>query len=129
MADDALHQVIMQKLTQRKEGIQRIQVGFSGLAGVILLVGLANIVVDNARKDRAGEEISADSVSGTIPVTGSAVKPAEPLVELGVTPASDSGSQPVVADLQPDPNLREPMDRPPPVSSTLPSSRPQQPSE
>lgn len=119
----------MQKLTQNKEGIQRIQVGFSGLAGVILLVGLANIVVDNARKERAGEEISADSSVSAIPVTGSTVKPAEPLVELGVTPASDAGSQQVVADLQPDPNLREPMDRPPPVSPTLPPARQQRPAE
>lgn len=119
----------MQNLTQRKERMQRIQIGLSGLGGVVLLVGLANIVVDNARKERAGEEIVTDSVDSTIPVTGSTVKPAEPLVELGVTPASDSGSQQVVADLQPDPNLREPMDRPPPVSPTLPPARQQSPSE
>jgi hypothetical protein len=40
-----------------------------------------------------------------------AVAPKEPLAELGVQPAPEQ--QPIVPDLQPDPNLRKPMDRDP----------------
>jgi len=117
----------MQKLVQQKEGMQRVRVGLSGLAGVVLLVGLANIVVDNARKKDDGGQIAAsDNGSNLTNPAGSMTKPSEPLAELGVTPTADSG---VVADLQPDPNLREPMDRPPPVSPTLPSSQQQHPAQ
>lgn len=113
----------MQKLGQQKEGMQRIRAGLSGLVEVVLLVGLANIVVDSARnKNDAAQFIASDNASNLTVPSVPAVKPSEPLAELGVTPAADSG---VVADLQPDPNLREPMDRPPPVNPTLPG-RPQQ---
>lgn len=117
------------KDTGRKEGMQRIQIGISGLAGVVLLVGLANIVVDNIRKDAETAEmanpgVAANVVAGAAPVA----KPTEPLAELGVAPPSSSsgdtaGQQPVVADLRPDPNLKQPMDRPPPVTQTLPPER------
>jgi len=119
-------QVNMQDPVRRKEGIQRIQIGLSGLAGVVLLIGLANIVVDNVRKGDASQDITADAGNATVaaPVVVPEDKPTEPLAELGVAPASDSGAQqPVVADLQPDPNLKEPMDRPPPVAPTLPPDR------
>ncbi len=100
--------------SHRKEGMQRIQVGLAGLAGVVLLIGLASIVVDNIRRDDivtdAAMNVSAN-VAAAVPVEDS---PGEPLAELGVTPASDAASQPpVVADLQPDPNLKQPMDRAP----------------
>lgn len=107
----------MQEPARRKEGIQRIQIGLSGLAGVVLLLGLANIVVDNVRKDDAAQETAEAAASNAAPIVPEE-KPAEPLAELGVAPASDSGA--VVADLQPDPNLKEPMDRPPPAVPTLP---------
>ena len=119
-------QVNMQDPVRRKEGVQRIQIGLSGLAGVVLLIGLANIVVDNVRKGDASQDITADAgnAAAPAPVGVPEDKPTEPLAELGVAPASDSGAQqPVVADLQPDPNLKEPMDRPPPVAPTLPPDR------
>jgi len=111
----------MQNLVERKEGMQRVRVGLSGLAGVILLVGLANIVVDNARrKDDSVQVMTSDSASNLAVPTNGATKPSEPLAELGVTPSADGG---IVADLQPDPNLKEPMDLPPPVTQTVPSSQ------
>lgn len=123
----ALERVIMQKLVQQKERMQRIRVGLSGLAGVVMLVGLANIVVDNARKkDDGGQLATSDKGSNLTTVVGGTTKPTEPLAELGVTPTADSG---VVADLQPDPNLKEPLDRPPPVSSTLPPSQQRSPAQ
>lgn len=112
----------MQEPTRSKEGIQRIQIGLSGLAGVVLLIGLANIVVDNARRDAEQEKMAEAGPSNETapPAIVPEEKPKEPLAELGVAPSSDSAAPPVVADLQPDPNLKEPMDRPPPVAPTLP---------
>lgn len=104
--------------SRRKEGMQRIRVGISGLVGVVLLIGLANIVVDNARHDDSAASVAANMTSAvdnddTVAVAAPN-KPKEPLAELGVAPAADdSDSAPVVADLQPDPNLRKPMDRAP----------------
>lgn len=115
----------MQDQARRKEGIQRIQIGLSGLAGVVLLIGLANIVVDNVRRDDAAQENVADAEASNAvsPSMVPEIKPAEPLAELGVTPSSDSGAPPVVADLQPDPNLKEPMDRPSAVPAVPPDQR------
>src|SRR3546814_3864940 len=44
-----------------------------------------------------------------------AVSPKEPLAELGVQPAPEQA--PIVPDLQPDPNLKKPMDRETPPAS------------
>lgn len=106
-------------LLRRKEGIQRIQFGLFGLAGVVLLVGLANVVVDNVRREEnivmdGGAETAANAAVAIVaqPVVE---PPKEPLAELGVTPVPEAAQAPVVADLQPDPNLREPMDQPQPV--------------
>lgn len=109
---------------RRKEGIQRIQIGLSGLAGVVLLIGLANIVVDNVRRDDAAQDATeavngAENTSAPF-VAADAERPTEPLAELGVTPAPESAAPPVVADLQPDPNLRQPMDQPQRVPSQNP---------
>ena len=91
---------------RRQEGLQRVQIGLTGLAGVVLLVGLANIVIEKARIDDPAVP------PPTVPTLDfNAVAPKEPLAELGVQPAPEQ--QPIVPDLQPDPNLRKPMDRDP----------------
>lgn len=92
---------------RRQEGLQRVQIGLTGLAGVVLLVGLANIVIEKARVDDAALP------PPTVPTvsTTNAVSPKEPLAELGVQPAPEQA--PIVPDLQPDPNLKKPMDRDP----------------
>ena len=90
--------------------LKRIQIGLTGLAGVVLLVGLANIVIDKARLD---ERSMPPPVAPTIDAAGAnAVQPRDPLGELGVAPSAEQSGQ-VVPDLQPDPNLRKPMDRDP----------------
>ncbi|HEX7820837.1 MAG TPA: hypothetical protein VF463_09485 [Sphingobium sp.] len=100
----------------RRESVRRIQIGAAGLGGVLMLVGLTNVLVDNIRKD--GGLTSGSEVMGGL-VAGNAADPAksnEPLADLGVTPASDAGTQqavPAVPDLEPDPQLQKPMDRDP----------------
>lgn len=102
----------MAETPRRLEGLQRVQIGLTGLAGVVLLVGLANIVIDKARKDDAA--LPPPVVPTLSTATTNVVSPKDPLAELGVQPAPELPDQaPVVPDLQPDPNLRKPMDRDP----------------
>jgi len=97
----------MAETPRRVEGLQRVQIGLTGLAGVVLLVGLANIVIEKARVDDAALPPPAVPT-----MTGNAaVSPRDPLAELGVQPAPEQA--PLVPDLEPDPNLRNPMDRDP----------------
>ncbi|MGD9811216.1 MAG: hypothetical protein AB7U35_07760 [Sphingobium sp.] len=114
-------------LSRRKESIQRIQTGVAGLTGIVLLIGLANIVVDSVKRGEPAQEASVDpSANAAMPLPVDE-KPKEPLAELGVAPSPDSAPQtPVVADLQPDPNLKEPMDRPSPDTGSAPAQRPSQ---
>lgn len=95
---------------RRQDSLHRVQIGLTGIAGVILLVGLANIVIDKARMD---ERTVPPPVVPTVSAdNGNAVSPREPLAELGVTPSADQSGQ-VVPDLQPDPALNKPMDHDP----------------
>ena len=96
---------------RRVDGLHRVQIGLTGLAGVILMVGLANIVIDKARLD---EQTMPPPVVPTVSTEGAnaVVTPREPLAELGVTPSAEQSGQ-VVPDLQPDPALNKPMDREP----------------
>lgn len=93
----------------RREAIRRVQVGMIGLFGVLMLVGLTNIVVDNVRDKAAVAAAPAASVAA-----GNASGPSEPLADLGVAPApaGSEGASPV-PDLEPDPRLQRPMDRDP----------------
>jgi len=113
--------------SDRQDTLQRIQVGIVGLVSVLLLVSIANFVLQRASNEQtATEEIQAEA-TGTIPTPVPEVPtttPKEPLAELGITPtrkpegegataepgASGSRAQ-VVPDLEPDPKLEAPMDR------------------
>lgn len=106
---EKIKSALMAEHPRRQEGLQRVQIGLTGLAGVVLLVGLANIVIEKARIDDPAVP------PPTVPTLDiNAVAPKEPLAELGVQPAPEQ--QPIVPDLQPDPNLRKPMDRDPQAS-------------
>lgn len=111
--------------SRSKDMMQRIQIGLTGLAGVVLLVGLANIVINKAGIDA---DVAATGIDGSPPqvvaTTGNAVDSVpEPLAELGVTPPPpDSATQAqnpqtapgqVVPDLEPNPALNKRMDREP----------------
>ncbi len=114
----------------RQDTVQRIQVGVVGLVAVLLLVSVANFVLQRASDEQSAiEEIQAEAadrsremVQEVAPVPTPA--PAEPLAELGITPApvpEDEVVQPVptvpgsraqvVPDLEPDPKLEAPMDQ------------------
>lgn len=100
----------MVEATRKQEALQRVQIGLTGLAGVLLLVGLANIVIDKARIDDAAPPAVVPTIIDTTANASGGGQAKEPLAELGVAPSADSQ---VVPDLQPDPKLNKPMDREP----------------
>ncbi len=116
--------------SDRQDTIQRIQVGVVGLVAVLLLVSIANFVLQRASDEQSAlEEIQAEAASSTRELATEVVPepapaPAEPLAELGITPApvqEDEAIKPVptvpgtraqvVPDLEPDPKLEAPMDQ------------------
>lgn len=77
----------------RQEPMQRIRVGVTGLAAVILIVLLAAAIATSVRRSAylngasATDSLAADGK----PKTSKAVDPdAEPLAQLGVAPAAES---------------------------------------
>lgn len=110
----------------RQDTMQRIQVGVVGLAAVLLLVSVANFVIQRASHEQTViEELQGEGAGRSAPLANKVEeKPAEPLAELGITPApvTETGQTDVpkpsanlpgqtVPDLKPDPNLDAPMDR------------------
>lgn len=68
---------------RRAEAVQRLQVGLFGLAAMLLLVALANIIMERARlADAAAGATTSAHVAG--PGTGSNT---DPLADIGVIPS------------------------------------------
>ena len=67
----------------RAQAVHRLQIGLLGLATMLLIVGLANIIMDRARLGDAAapREAAASATSGS-----------DPLADIGVVPAPDSAA-------------------------------------
>lgn len=73
----------------RAQSVYRLQIGLFGLAAMLLLVGLASIIMERARR--------TDAESGIVAKTASAPAPArDPLVDIGVIPAAEPSAPPTV---------------------------------
>jgi hypothetical protein len=66
----------------RAQAVHRLQIGLAGLAGMLLLVGLANIIMTRAQLAGGAQ---AESTAGTKGTSAS-----DPLADIGVAPAADS---------------------------------------
>lgn len=96
--------------------MQRVRVGLTGLAFVLLIVALVSVIFDAAsdeapvvpQPDLANMMMQAPTGEGNA-ATGEEEKPADPIAELGVAPSSATT----------DANDSEPV-APPPVQPTLP---------
>ncbi|XUU59382.1 hypothetical protein ACRAQ6_07240 [Erythrobacter sp. HA6-11] len=66
----------------RAEAVQRLQVGLSGIAAMILLVGLANVIQNRARET---EQLSVPEAAPTTEPTA-APQQRDPLADAGVVP-------------------------------------------
>ena len=64
----------------RAEAVQRLQFGVGGLVAMILLVGIANIVVDRAR------ETEATTVPQAAATVEAEASQSDPLVDAGIVP-------------------------------------------
>lgn len=83
--------------------VQRVKVGLTGLALVLLLIGLASAIFSSASKERPVDVTGAPKadIVANLSVTNDdaiadAAKTSEPLAELGVAPstANDSAVEP-----------------------------------
>ena len=70
------------RIVSDKLGVSLKGVGFAGLAGMLLLVGLANIIMNRAQLSEAG--------LGAQPVAQKSSAAGDPLADIGVAPAAVS---------------------------------------
>jgi hypothetical protein len=66
----------------RAQAVQRLQVGLGGLAAMLLLVGLANIIMQHARQSDTTAAKPASSAAGNT----------DPLADIGVVPSPEAGA-------------------------------------
>ena len=69
----------------RQQNVQRLQVGIAGIAAMILLVGLASIVIDQARLTEESV-VTAQGGPAAVPVEEAPAGPSDPLADIGVVP-------------------------------------------
>jgi hypothetical protein len=67
----------------RTQAAQRLQIGLLGLAAMVLLVGLANIIMDRAQQSEDGSV--PDAVPTVVPNEQQAIG-RDPLADVGVVP-------------------------------------------
>lgn len=67
----------------RAQAVQRLQAGLFGLAAVLLVVGLANIINDRARLTERTENNGM-----ALPAASASPGTSDPLVDIGVVPSS-----------------------------------------
>lgn len=68
----------------RSEAVRRLQIGLSGLAAMVLMVGLASVVLDRAKQTDASTV--PDAAATTEPTKAAPTPKGDPLAEAGVVP-------------------------------------------
>ena len=66
-----------------RESLQRLQVGFFGLAAMLLLVGLANVIMNSVQQSRA---TTVPEAAPTVAASETATPARDPLADAGVVP-------------------------------------------
>jgi hypothetical protein len=77
----------------RAQAVHRLQVGMFGLAGMLLLVSLANVIMDRAQSVDAGLQ----SRTAAPLVSASPSQASDPLVDMGVAPELPVAGEPAKA--------------------------------
>ncbi|WP_369821492.1 hypothetical protein [Novosphingobium sp. CF614] len=78
----------------RAQAVHRLQVGLFGLCAMLLIVGLANIIMDRAKLTD-----TQDPIHDVVAVDARPQKPAtDPLADIGVVPAADPSPTPTPSD-------------------------------
>ena len=82
-ADEAIAgPILVQPDRKRAEAVQRLQIGGAGLGAMVLLIGLANVIIERAELT---EPAAVPQAAATIEPTGNPPKN-DPLAEAGVVP-------------------------------------------
>jgi hypothetical protein len=86
--------------------MQRVKVGMSGLAAVVLLIGLASAIFSAASRERPVDVPGAAKleIPATVPTLNTTVPSdtaSEPLAELGVAPSTTNSEAPATPAHQP----------------------------
>lgn len=72
--------------------MQRVRVGLTGLGAVLLIVAISAAIFESARNqpaaDRAAPLNTTERTVANIVAANTAAAPADPLTEIGVTPAA-----------------------------------------
>jgi len=79
----------------RSQSVQRLQIGLFGLGAMVLLVGLANIILTNARQNEA---LVVPEAAPTVAVLPSEAPARDPLADAGVVPDMPENPAPQGAD-------------------------------
>ena len=106
----ALHFTPPTARERRAQAVHRLQVGLFGLAGMLLLVGLANIIMDRARvnEDAPAASSAASATAAKLdPATAPDEAATDPLADIGVVPEMPASDQTAAADLAPAPAAPE----------------------
>ena len=93
----ALHFVPPTVRERRAQAVHRLQFGLFGLAGMLLLVGLANIIMDRALlgDDATAASSAAAASAAKVSSEGAAASPAnDPLADIGVVPDMPAAQSP-----------------------------------
>jgi hypothetical protein len=91
----ALHFVPPTARERRAQAVHRLQVGLFGLAGMLLLVGLANIIMDRARVSEDAPAAASAAAANAAKVGPDAADPEpanDPLADIGVVPDLPAGN-------------------------------------
>lgn len=76
---------------------QRVRVGMIGLAGVMLLIGLASAIFSTVNRDqpvRAAGAARPEVVANMVDTAPTVAAGSEPLAEIGVTPSTGNTAAP-----------------------------------
>jgi hypothetical protein len=76
------HHVPVSTRELRVQAVHRLQIGLFGLAAMLLLVGLANIIMDRAR-------LAEEAAAAPVAAASDSEHASDPLAEIGVVPAAD----------------------------------------
>ena len=82
----------------RSQAMQRLQIGLFGLAAMILLVSLANIILTNAQQNEARVVPEA---APTVAAEEEAAPVSDPLADAGVVPDMPHEAEPEAGDAAP----------------------------
>jgi len=86
------------EIGESRERMQRVRVGVTGLAAVVLVVALATAISSGITRSAADAVTAPPPVVATLPPGGAdASEKSEPLAELGVTPDAKDAQAPAKA--------------------------------